>query len=177
MRPREEVPLVFRRLARHGCRSATVAVVALVALVAGGGAIAGGEATATSGNVAFSEVVHGTRDFDLPSESMSASGRVLHSASQAAKQLDVWGIDTEAVDSIDFSRQSAIVFLASYQPTGAYRARISKVVALGQRATVTVRVRYEGGETAAASATRPWVVVALKRSALARVRDVRIRLR
>jgi hypothetical protein len=42
---------------------------------------------------------------------------------------------------------------------------------------VSARVRYEGAEVTAASITRPWVVVALKRSALARVREVRIRLR
>jgi hypothetical protein len=150
--------------------------VALVALLAAG-AVAGGDAPAASGNVTFSEVVRGTRDFNLPSESMSASGRVLRSTSQAARQLRAWGIDADVIDGIDFSRQGAIVFLAAYQPTGGYRARISNVVVLGDRAVVTAQVRYEGGEVAAASITRPWVVVALKRPALARVRDIRIRLR
>jgi hypothetical protein len=147
----------------------------LVALLAAG-AVAGGDATAASGNVAFSEIAQGTRDFNLPSESMSASARVLRSASQAARQLRAWGIDADAIAGVDFSRQSAIVFLAAYQPTGGYRARVSNVAVLGQRAVVTAQVRYEGGEVAAASITRPWVVVALKRSALSRVRDVRIRL-
>jgi hypothetical protein len=150
--------------------------VAFVALLTAG-AVAGRDATAASGNVTFDEVVRGTRDFNLPSESMSGSGRVLRSASQAARQLGAWGIDADVIDGIDFSRQSAIVFLAAYQPTGGYRAEISKVVVLGHRAVVTAQVRYEGGEVAAASITRPWVVVALKRSALARVRDVRIRPR
>jgi hypothetical protein len=150
--------------------------VALVALMTAG-AVAGGDATAASGNVTFNEVVRGTRDFNLPSESMSGSGRVLRSASQAERRLKAWGIDAKAIDGIDFSRRSAIVFLAAYQPTGGYRAGISKVVVLGHRAVVTAQVRYEGGEVAAASTTRPWVVVALKRSALTRVRDVRIRLR
>jgi hypothetical protein len=150
--------------------------VVLVALAAAG-AVGGGDATAASGAVTFNEVARGTRDFNLPSESMSASGRVLRSASQGARQLRTWGIDAKAIDGVDFSRQSAIVFLAAYQPTGGYRAEVSKVVAIGRRAVVTARVRYEGAEVTAASITRPWVVVALKRSALARVREVRIRLR
>ena len=149
-------------------------VVVLLALLAWG-VVAGGDATAASGTIAFSEVGQGTRDFDVPVESMGSRGRVLRSAAQAARQLRAWGIDREAIDGIDFSRQSAIVFLAAHQPTGGYRASIEKVVTLGDRAVVTAQIRYEGGEVAAACATRPWVVVAVKRAALARVRHVRIR--
>jgi hypothetical protein len=166
--------LVAKRLVGHGRAVAAALAVALFAVVAAG---TGGQATAASGSAAFSEVVQGSRDFNLPAERMSASGRVLRSASQAARQLRAWGIDANATAGVDFSRQSAIVFLAAYQPTGGYRARISKVVALGRQAVVTARVRYEGGDVAAASITRPWVVVALDRAALARVRsDVRLRL-
>jgi protease stability complex PrcB-like protein len=137
-----------------------------------------GDAAAASGSVAFSEVARGTRDFNLPAERLEASARVVRSAAQAARQLRAWGIDAGATAGIDFARQSAIVVLAPYQPTGGYRARISKVVALGRTAVVRGQVRYEGGEIAAASITRPYVVVAAKRSALAGVRgDVRLRLR
>ncbi|HEV7808832.1 MAG TPA: protease complex subunit PrcB family protein [Solirubrobacteraceae bacterium] len=144
-------------------------VVALVTIVGPSGR-AVGDAAAASGNVAFNEVVQGTRDFNLPAERMQASARVVRSATQAARQLRAWGIDARATAGIDFARQSAIVVLAAYQPTGGYRARISKVAALGRIAVVTAQVRYEGGEVAAASITRPWVVVAVKRSALAGVR-------
>jgi hypothetical protein len=166
--------LVAKRLVRHGC-AGTIALAIVLLMVLGTGA--GGDAAAAAGSVAFAEAGQGTRDFNMASESEAASGRVLRSAAQATRQLRAWGIDAGAAKGIDFSRQSAIVFLAAYQPTGGYRARISKVVALGNHAVLSAQVRYEGGEVAAASITRPWVVVTAKRSALARVRDVRIRLR
>jgi hypothetical protein len=140
--------------------------------------VAGRDASAASGSVAFSELVQGSRGFNLPSERDAASGRVLRSAAQAARQLRAWGIDPAVTRDVDFSRDSAIVFLAAYQPTGGYRARVSKVAALGGRAVVTVAVRYEGGEVVAASIERPWVIVKLKRAALAGVRSaatVRVR--
>lgn len=152
--------------------------VALAAIVGPSGRTVGDAAAAASGSVAFSEVAQGTRDFNLPAERMQASARVVRSAAQAARQLRAWGIDAGATAGIDFARQSAIVVLARYQPTGGYRVRISKVAALGRTAVVLGQVRYEGREIAAASITRPYVVVAAKRSALAGVRgDVRLRLR
>ena len=77
---------------------------------------------------------------------------------------------------MDFERESLIAVLAEYQPTGGYRARVSRVVVEGRQAVVTASVRYEGGELATQSIERPWVVVSLKRAALAGVRsEVRIR--
>ena len=70
---------------------------------------------------------------------------------------------------MNFARESAIVMLAAYQPTGGYRARITKIRALGRHAVVTASVRFEGGEVVASSIERPWVVVVAKRSALAAV--------
>lgn len=166
-----------KRLVRHGCSAAAALVVATLAIVSPcGGAV--GDAAAQSAGVVFSEVMHGTRDFNMPAEPADGSGRVVRSAAQTTRLLRAWGIDPGAATHVDFARDSAIVLLAPYQPTGGYRAHVSKVVARGRSAVVTAQVRYEGGEVAAASIARPWVVVAVKRSAVAGVRgDVRLRLR
>jgi hypothetical protein len=169
------VKLVYKRLVRHGCSSAAALAVAF-AVAVGVFDRSSGEATAASGGVTFSEVGQGTRDFNLASEPERGSAVVLRSRSQATRRLRAWGIDAGATDGIDFSRQSAIVFLAAYQPSGGFRARISKVAALGGKAVVTASVRYEGGEVAAASITRPWVVIAVTRAALARVHGSAVRV-
>jgi hypothetical protein len=146
----------------------------LVALAARFGA----DASAASGGVAFSEAQQGSRGFNLPNEREAASARVLRSASQAARQLRAWGIEPAATVDVDWARESAIVMLAAYQPTGGYRARIAKISALGRQVVVTASVRFEGGEVVASSIERPWVVVVVKRSAVAGVRtDARLRLR
>jgi hypothetical protein len=178
-RQSEGIPLEVnaKRLVRHGCRAAVALAVAALAIVSPSGA-AVGEAAAASGTLVFHEVAQGSRDFNLPSERMDASARVVRSAAHAARLLHAWGIDAGATARVDFARESAIVVLAPYQPTGGYRARVSRVVALGRTAVVTGQVRYEGGEVAAASIVRPWIVVAVRRAALAGVRsDVRLRLR
>ena len=166
-----------RRYVRQGCVSAAVLAVALLAIAAVADRF-GSSASAASGSVAFSEVLQGSRGFNLPNEREAASARVLRSASQAKRQLRAWGIDTAAVANVNFARDSAIVVLAAYQPTGGYRTRITKIRALGRQAIVTASIRYEGGEVVASSIERPWVVVVVKRSALAGVRaDARLRLR
>ncbi len=166
-----------KRLVRQGCAGAIVLAVALLVMVAAAGRL-GGDASAASGSVSFSELLQGSRGFNLPAERDGASARVLRSAAQAERQLRAWGIEPAAVANVDFARQSAIVVLAAYQPTGGYRARITNVRALGRRAVVTATVRYEGGAVVASSIERPWVVVVLKRFALANVRThARLRLR
>lgn len=156
----------------------TVALVALVG-VAGGpegdASAAGGRAGA---GVPFREVMQGTRANNLPGENMRAAGRVLRNAAQAHRVLRAWDLDLAAAKSVDFQRESLIVVLAGYQPTGGYRARVSGVAVRGGQAVVTASVRYEGGDIATQSVERPWVVIALKRAALAGVRSaVRLQLR
>jgi len=162
---------------RQGCANAAVLAVALLVTVAVADRF-GQNASAASGSVAFSEALHGSRGFNLPDEREAASARVLRSASQAKRQLRSRGIDPAAVEKVNFARESAIVLLAAYQPTGGYRARITKIRALGRQAVVTASVRFEGGEVVASSIERPWVVVVVKRSALAGVgTDARLLLR
>ena len=166
-----------KRMTRHGYSGAAVLVAALLILVAVAGRF-GADASAASGSVAFSEAQQGSRGFNLPNERDAASARVLRSASQAARQLRAWGIEPAATANVDWARESAIVVLAAYQPTGGYRARITKITALGGQVVVTARVGFEGGEVVASSIERPWVVVVVKRSALAGVRtDAQLRLR
>lgn len=167
----------LKRLARRrweGVAALTATLLATVGVAGVNGTE--GDAAAASGPVAFHEVMNGSRGFNLPGERMRAAGRVLRSASQAARVLRAWGLDARATKSVDFKRESLIVVLAEYQPTGGYRARVSRVVVRGRQAVVTAGVRYEGGELVTQSIERPWVVVSLKRSALAGVRsEVRIR--
>lgn len=157
-------------------RSAALAL-ALAGLAA---MTAGTRADAASGtvHVAFREVFAGTRGFNLPGERQGSHGRVLRTRTQAVRLLRSWGADFRAAKRVDFSRESLIVMLAAYQPTGGYRARVSQVGVQRREATLTASVRYEGGDFATQSLERPWVVVAVRRRALANVRDqVRIRLR
>jgi hypothetical protein len=156
-------------------------VVALsVMLVVATAAVASSQrvAAAATGQVSFREVSQSSRGYEMPGESMLARGRVARSAAQAATLLRGWGVDTAATKSVNFARDSVIVVLAPYQPSGGYRARVSRVVVRGSDAELTGTVRYEGGSVAAPSITRPWVVVAVKRASLRRVRgNVKIRLR
>jgi len=134
-------------------------------------------ASAASGRVAFTQLMDGSRGANLPGEGMSAGVRLVRTAGQAARVLRAWGLDTAATKSVDFTRQNVFVVLAEYQPTGGYRARVSNVVVSGREAMVTASVRYEGGELATQSIERPWVAIAVRKSAVAKVRDVRIRVR
>jgi hypothetical protein len=164
------------RLARAGF-AGVAALAATLAAIVGTTSSSAGDASAASGRVAFHEVMKGSRAANLPGERMQAGARVLRNASQAAGVLRAWGLDKAATTSVDFDRESVIVVLAQYQPTGGYRARVSRVVVRDREAVVTGRVRYEGGELATQSIERPWVVIAIKRAALAGVRRaVRIRL-
>jgi hypothetical protein len=140
--------------------------------------VAADKASAASGRLSFREVMDGSRGSNLPGERMRAVGRVLRAAPEAARVLRAWGLDSGATKSVDFDRENLIVVLAEYQPTGGYRARVSGVAVEGREAVVTARVRYEGGDLATQSIERPWVVIAVKRAALAGVRsEVRIRRR
>jgi hypothetical protein len=139
---------------------------------------AAGRTAAAGGPVSFREVVAGSRGFELPGEKRRAGGRVLRDAATATSVLRAWGLDRSALKTVDFARDSLIVVLAAYQPTGGYRARISGVAVKGHRAVVSGSVGYEGGELATQSLERPWVLVAVSRSAIARVGgDVRTVLR
>lgn len=170
----------LKRIATHGWAGVAAVAVALLALVAPAG-MAGseeGDASAAGGRAAFREVLHGSRANNLAGEDMRAAGRVLRSAAQARRVLRAWDLDLGAAKSVDFQRESLIVVLAAYQPTGSYRARVSGVAVRGGRAVVTAGVRYEGGDIATQSVERPWVVIAVKRAVLAGVRsDVRLQLR
>jgi hypothetical protein len=179
MRSKKEsrVEISLSRLARPGS-GGVAALTATLAAIMGVTTRSASDAAATSGRVAFHEVMEGSRAANLPGERMHAGARVLRNASQAAGVLRAWGLDRAAIASVDFDRESLIVVLAEYQPTGGYRARVSRVVVRNREAVVTGSVRYEGGELATQSIERPWVVIALKRTALAGVRRaVRIRLR
>lgn len=165
-------------MSRDGlARRRWVEVVALSATLAAATAGSTDDRASARGTLPFREVTQGARGFEVPGESMLARGRVARSASQAAKALRAWGLDAAATKSVNFVRESAIVVLAPYQPTGGYRLRVSRVLVRGREAVLTGSVRYEGGETVAASIERPWVVIAVKRASASRVRDVRIRLR
>ena len=167
----------LKRLAKRRWAGVAALIVTLLATVGVAG-VSGtdGDAAAASGPLAFREVMQGSRGSNLPGERMRAGGRVVRDASQAGRVLRAWGLDARATKSVDFNRESLIVVLTEYQPTGGYRARISRVDVRGRRAVVTTGVRYEGGELVSQSIERPWVVVSLKRTALAGVRsEVRIR--
>jgi hypothetical protein len=172
-----EVSVGWLWLARRGL-ACVVALSSALAVTVGVANSTAGDASAASGQVAFREVAEGSRASNLRGEHMHVGGRVLRNASQAAGVLRAWGLDRAATASVDFDRESAIVVLAQYQPTGGYRARVSRVVVRDGEAVVTASVRYGGGELATQSIERPWVVIALKRTALAGIsRAVRIRLR
>jgi PrcB C-terminal len=171
------VEVSLRRRAKRGSGGVAALTVTLLAIVGAAG-VAGiqRDASAASGRLAFRELMRGSRGSNLPGERMRAVGRVLRNASQAARVLRAWGLDSRMPKSVDFDRDSLVVVLDEYQPTGGYRARVSRVVVEGRQAVVTASVRYEGGELATQSIERPWVVVSLKRAALAGVRsEVRIR--
>lgn len=155
-----------------------VALSAALAAATAGVASTQRDAGAATGQVTFREVSQASRGYEMPGESMLARGRVARSAAQAATVLRGWGLDTAATKSVNFARESVIVVLATYQPTGGYRARVSRVVVHGSDAVLTGTVSYEGGSVVAPSVTRPWVVVAVKRASLRLVRgNVKIRLR
>jgi uncharacterized protein involved in type VI secretion and phage assembly len=175
------VEISLRPIATHGWAGVTVLTVALVAMV-GMAAGAEGDGSAASGpaggRAPFHEVMHGSRANNLPGEDMRAAGRVVRSAAQAQRVLRAWDLDLAAAKSVDFQREALIVVLAAYQPTGGYRARVSGVAVRGRQAVVTAGVRFEGGDIATQSIERPWVVIALKRAALAGVHSaVRLQLR
>jgi uncharacterized protein involved in type VI secretion and phage assembly len=179
MRSRKEsrVEISLKRLAKRRWAGVAALIATLLATVGVAGVNATeGDAAAASGPLAFDEVMQGSRGSNLPGERMRARGRVLRNASQAGRVLRAWGLDARATKSVNFNRESLIVVLTEYQPSGGYRARISRVVVRGRQAVVTAGVRYEGGELVTQSIERPWVVVSLKRAALAGVRsEVRIR--
>ena len=161
------------RLLKH--RGAAVLAIAIVLLAAAGAA---GSSSGHGGSVAFRETAEGTRAFNLPGERKSTFGRVLRSPAESLRVLRQLGIERGATKSVNFRRESAIVVLSAYVPTGGYRARVLRVDVHGREAVVNAKVRYEGGDFATQALERPWVVVAVKRSALAGVRgDVRVRLR
>jgi hypothetical protein len=154
------------------------ALIVTVLMLSGLSGTAHGEASAASGGVLFHELTYGSRGAMLPGESKSANGRVLRSAAEATRVLRAWGLDSSATKSVDFRRDSLIVMLTTWQPSGGYRARVWRVVVQGHEAVVTAGVRREGGDMASSSLERPWVVVAVKRAALAGLgNEVRIRLR
>ena len=170
----------LKRIAKHGWGGVAALTVALITLsaLAGVAGSAESDASAATGRAAFREVMQGSRASNLPGENMRAAGRVLRSAAQAHRLLRAWDLDLAAVRSVDFQRETLIVVLAEYQPSGGYRARVSGVAVRGGQAVVTASVRYEGGDIATQSIERPWVVIAVKRAALAGVRsEVRLRLR
>jgi hypothetical protein len=157
-------------IAKRGRRG--VAALAVVLVTVG---LAAGLASAADGRVAFAEVTSGSRAANLPGERMDDVATVLRTASGARSRLRAWGLSTAAVRRVDFRRKSLIVMLAEYQPSGGFRARVSRVVVRGRTATVTAAVRYEGGDVAVSDLERPWVVVAVDRRAVADVRrEVRI---
>jgi hypothetical protein len=152
------------------------ALAAVVVAVAATATLAAGFAAAAGGHVAFRELTSGSRGANLPGERLDDVATVLRSATAAKRRLRAWGLDTAAARGVDFKRKSLIVMLAEYQPSGGFRARVSRIAVQGRQAVVTAAVRYEGGDLAVADLERPWVVVAVDRRAVARVRgEVRIR--
>ena len=178
MRSRKERrEISLRPIATHGWGRVAALTVALSAL-AGMAGSAESDASPASGRAPFHEVMHGSRANNLPGEDMRAAGRVLRSTAQAQRVLRAWDLDLAAAKSVDFRREALIVVLAEYQPTGGYRARVSGVAVHGGQAVVTGSVRSEGGEITTQSIERPWVVIVLKRAAVAGVRStVRLQLR
>jgi hypothetical protein len=171
----------LKRIATQGWGGVAALTVALAALVGTAGSAEGG-GSATSGRaggpVPFREVMQGARANNLPGENMRAAGRVLRGQAQAHRVLRAWDLDFAAAKSVDFKREALIVVLAEYQPTGGYRARVSGVAVRSGQAVVTASVRYGGGDIVTQSVERPWVVIAVKRAALAGVRsEVRLQLR
>lgn len=166
--------MTIAKLRYAGVAALIVTLLALAGLVGP----AQGAASAAGGGVMFHELTEGSRGAILPGERQSADGRVLRNASEAARVLRGWGLDSSATKAVDFSHESLIVVLATWQPSGGYRARVSRVVVQGRQAVVTAGVRREGGDFASSSLERPWVVVAVKRAAVAGVGSaVRLRLR
>jgi hypothetical protein len=156
-------------------RRAAIATLAVTLLAL---AAAVGGASAATGRVAYHELTSGSRGSNLPGERLQDVARVLRSRGEATRVLHAWGLDAAAVRDVDFSRQSLVAVLASYQPSAGYRARVADVTVRGREAIVTTGVRYEGGDIAASDLERPWVVVAVKRSELAGVRSAaRVRRR
>jgi hypothetical protein len=153
-------------------------ILALIAIACVAGRTAG-DASAASGGVIFHELTTGSRAANLPGERLRASGRVLRSASAATTVLRRWGLDASVTKTVDFDRESLIVVLTRYQPTGGYRARVSRVVVHGRTAVVTAGVRYVAGDDfVTQTLARPWVVVKVTRAAVAKVgSEVRLRLR
>jgi len=157
---------------------ATAALSATLAATAALVASSDDEASAATGTLKFREVTQGSRGFEVRGESAAASGRVARSASQAATVLRGWGVDSAATRSVDFARDSAILVMATYQQSGGYRARVSRVRMQGRQVMLTGSVRHEGGELATQSIERPWVLITVKRASLARAsRNVRVQLR
>ncbi len=155
-------------------------VLALVAVLVAASVAAGSSSSGSGGggSVAFRETAEGTRAFNLPGERRTTLGRVLRGPAESFRVLRELGIERSATKPVNWRRESAIVVLSAYVPTGGYRARVQRVDVHGREAVVTARVRYEGGDFATQALERPWVVVAVKRSALAGVRtDVRVKLR
>ncbi len=144
------------------------------------GAAPGPSASSGSGGgwVAFRETGEGTRAFNLPGEPRGTVGRVLRSGPESYRVLRELGVDRATTKALNWRRESAVVVLSAWVPTGGYRARVERIDVHGHEAVVNARVRYEGGDVATQSLERPWVVIAVKRSALAGVRnDVKVRLR
>jgi hypothetical protein len=147
---------------------------ALVAVVLTVGA-AGVAAASTS--VTFRALDAGSRAAITPGEPKGDSALVLRTATGARKRLRAWGLGTAAVRGVDFRHKSLVVLLAAYQPSGGYRARVSRIAVDGARATVTATVRHEG-DFSTADLERPWVIVAVRRHAVATARGaVRVVLR
>ena len=133
-------------------------------------ALAALAAAAAGRSITFRELDAGSRAAITPGEPEHDAAAVLRSAAGARKRLRAWGLDTAAVGRVDFRRKSLVVVLADYQPSGGYRARVSRIVVDGARATVSAKVRREGGDFTTADLERPWVVVAVGRRAVANVR-------
>ncbi|HTN26095.1 MAG TPA: hypothetical protein VL120_19045 [Solirubrobacteraceae bacterium] len=157
-------------------RAASLVLLVALAIAAGAGA---GAASAAGGQVAHHEIIAGSRGANLPGERLRDVGRVLRSRGEATRVLGKWGLDRAAVKGVDFSRHSLIVVLANYRPSAGYRARVASVVVRGRETVVTADVRFEAaGKLVAQDLERPWVVVAVKRAAVARVNpEVRVRTR
>ncbi|HUR84775.1 MAG TPA: hypothetical protein VMY78_05475 [Solirubrobacteraceae bacterium] len=145
---------------------------------AAGGAGPSASSGSGGGTLAFRETGEGTRAFNLPGEPRATVGRVLRSGLEAYRVLRELGVDRGTTKSVNWRRESAIVVLSAWVPTGGYRARVRRVDVHGREAVVNARVRYEGGDVATQSLERPWVVIAVKRSSLAGVRnEVKVKLR
>jgi hypothetical protein len=151
----------------------TLAVLVALVLAVGAAGVA-----AASTSVTFRELDADSRAAITPGEPTSDAALVLRTAAGARKRLRAWGLGTAAVRHVDFRHKSLVVLLAAYQPSGGYRARVSRIAVAGARATVTATVRHEGGDFSTADLERPWVIVAVGRHAVANARGaVRVVLR